>query len=758
MHTDRLIEIVEIDRRQFLRIAGGALISLSGLGLIGCGGNGVSTSTTQQLSQTSGIVQLPAGISATGLTVESNTGSSKISNAGGFTAGTVGVPTLAYVVNAKGNVILMGFVDPQSKSNVINAVSTAVALLFFSLDGYAIPDDSVRTVLNMIQQNAATATLAQTISARLASNPLALDSSDSQVTSALRTAYNSILGFKTAILRPAQKPQTTGKTNALVEVTGGTQSGFMVAQDAANEALIGTNTYRRWCRLYLYETGTVDSNGTVTNYPVAKLIGTPISVPSTERLNLFTTLQALFTSTTPFSPVNTAAIPVNIEPNTTQTLYDVVVLGSSGILVDPAFFSEAKYSGQVATWKADQGTLNLQSAVIDILFGMALNMLGVGGLSVFSDTSIAAALKELEAFGDLAWKTAIVDAISGKTLTSITFRAGAYLLGNANVTVLQSKTFLDYFWNAYNDLEAGANAAKSVALSEARFGVLLGWGFKVVLGAISGASVVLGAGDLAAVIKDFGASNKGDIWNVLITIPTIHLTPNTVSITPGVGQPPLFTATPSAGVTETVTWTWTLTGGVAAQLSDGTKQGTTLTTADASVSLLTTPLDINTMVVSVTGSVNGVSIGTAKSTVNINSATKTGTVATTPRMLTFPNIAPNFGVVVGFATLATSTSDNSYQWPAVGQGNGNFCYVTESSLETQLPPALNTSQVLQTQNKNLVPGSDIISCFNLGGGVIGWVIISQSYGTDGNSTTQTLAQAQAQVAAAIQTTLPATVT
>jgi len=760
MDSNPLIEIVEVDRRQFLRIAGGALVSLSSLGLIGCGGSGGGTPTTtgKQLAQTSGTVQLPTGISTTGLTVESNNGSSKISSGGGFTAGTVGVPTLAYVVNAKSNVILMGFVDPQAKTNTVSATSTAVALLYFALDGYMIPGDSARTVLTMIAQSPATATLAKTISARLSSNPLALDSSDAQLTAALKTAYDTIVGAKPVSSPVVREPQTT-KTNALVEVTGGTQSGFVVNQDAANEALIGTNNYRRWCKLYLYETGTVDSAGVVNNYAAAKLVGAPISVPSTERLNLITSLSAILNSTSPFAPVDSAPVPVTLEPHTSQTLYDVVVLGSSGILVDPAFFSDPKYSGHVAGWRTDQGNLNLQSAVIDILFGLALNMLGVGGLSVFTDTSIASALAELEAFGDAAWKYAIVEGIQGKTITGITFRAGAYLLGNSGVTVLQSKTFLDYFWKSYDALEAGANAAKAVAISEARFGVLVGWGFKVVLGAISGASLVLGAGDLAAVLRDFGNSKKGDIWNVVVTVPTVHLTPNSVTITPGVSQPPMFTAAPSAGVTGTVNWTWTLTGGVSAKLSDGTSQGTTLNTTDANVFLLTTPLDINKMVVAVQGFINGSSIGTAKATVNINTTVQTGTVNTGQLMLTFVNDAPILGVVAGFATLQTSKSDTQYQWPAVNQSpNGNYCIIEQTDINTGLPPALDTTQPFQNQALNLINGSDIIRAYNLGGGKIGYLITSQQYGTGQGFTTQTAAEAQATVSAAIKTTLPATVT
>src|ERR1700722_17414937 len=59
----RHIEIIEFDRRQFLRIAGGALVALGGFGLVGCGGSGGGGIATSQFVALKGSIEVPSGFS-----------------------------------------------------------------------------------------------------------------------------------------------------------------------------------------------------------------------------------------------------------------------------------------------------------------------------------------------------------------------------------------------------------------------------------------------------------------------------------------------------------------------------------------------------------------------------------------------------------------------------------------------------------------------------------------------------------------------
>ena len=145
---EKLIEIVGLDRRQFLRLAGGALIALGTLDLIGCGGGGTGGAAGgggglgTSMANVTGAIQLPSGFTTpmSQLAVSNLIGQSTLTKSGGFSANVAnGLPSLVILQNAAGNGVLFGFVNSASASNVINAQSSAVVLLYFAFGVFALP-------------------------------------------------------------------------------------------------------------------------------------------------------------------------------------------------------------------------------------------------------------------------------------------------------------------------------------------------------------------------------------------------------------------------------------------------------------------------------------------------------------------------------------------------------------------------------------------------------------------------------------------
>jgi len=619
----------------------------------------------------------PTGFTATltGLTVASGHGSSSVDGSKGFTATTdPSYPSVVYVQDSTGAVIFLGFVDPASTSNVLGALSTAIVLIYFALDAYSLPPANNAAILALITADPNTTTLANAISQRMLARPYALDQSDPTITAALAAAYSGITGG-TAGKRQPPSAGTAARAGGPAElvISGGLQSGFNINVDPTGNttSYTGQNTFRRYATMYAYQTSTTDGAGTTTTLPNALMVGTPLDVDSTGRLNRFTSLGAIFTTTTPLSPITTAPITLALPAGATKATFDVIVLGSSGSAVEPAFFSRAAYAGEVAAWRSQVAKLNLRTAIGDVFFGMIVNMIGVGSIYKYP-VDIDGAVAALDAIGDAAWQSAIQAAEAGSNLLSPINYAAKLILNASSLPTSSAPWFQDVY-QAYTVLTKAASAASAAAISEASFTTYFWAGLRVIGGAISGASIVLGVGDLAAVIHDMNHALQGDVWSAVLGVPPFHVNPASVSITPGSSTPQQFTVSLPPGTAGNYVWTWTLTGGVTAQITDEQgHQGTSLSgISSMSVYLLTTSNDVHPMTLTVEGffvESGGTldSIGTAVAsiavTANATFAVRTWTGSVNENNFSDPTASSQFATVVGFFTFPLTPGATNYKF------------------------------------------------------------------------------------------------
>ena len=380
-----MFEIVEIDRRQFIRLAGGALIALGGLDLFGCGGAGGGSTASGQVQIASGSVQFPSGYTAKGtpLSISNGLGASPLNSKLGFSKSVAGgFPSLAYVEDSSHNLVLLGFVDPESKTNAISAFSSAVVLIYFMIGAHSLPAANRRDILNLIAQDQSTIALGSVIAARISASPLALSQTDPQITSALKSAFSALQAESGSAVRksPAQASPAAQTTTLLSINPSGVISGFEINQDAATVGFVGTNHYRRECMIYVYEIA--NDSGPL---PAAIPIGKPIKVPATQQFTVFGTLSAFLKGFaggggTPFSPVVTPAIPLALENGNKKTSYSIVVLGASGYTLTqtyPAFFKLPIYALEAPDWGITVRGLTLKTFVVNLFMGLVLELLGV---------------------------------------------------------------------------------------------------------------------------------------------------------------------------------------------------------------------------------------------------------------------------------------------------------------------------------------------------------------------------------------------
>jgi len=586
-------------------IAGSALLA-------GCGGGGGS-SAGKNLTTTRGVIKLPTGftLAPTTLKVEAGFGGTPVKSDGAFELTVmdhaVG-PTLAWLRDAT-KVILVGFVD--SSTNTIDAQSSAVALLYFSLGGFTTPPENKKTLLDLIKQEPSVAPLTETIARRVVVNPFALTDGDAEIGAALKTASDAILAQRPSRAATSLLPKQTragGLDSLLLLTPSGIKSNLEVLQGTPPQSFIATNHARRWCKVFVYETGTEDKAGARVNYPKVKQKLPSLPLSSTRALGIKTSIFGFFAGNSTFTPVSTAPFTLDLVDNSAKTFFDIVVLGSSARISDPGFFTDPKYADEVARWHEELIALNLLSWLGDVVFGLLLEIWGLRGITQ-DLAAVEAAITNFRNVEIAGWSAILALAESGKFNQATTEFLAFSSRSAANAVRLRAALapLLPALGIKAGQEEIAAGA--QVCL-------------KMFLAALSAADLILGAVDIGAVLFDLANSERGELWQATLVKQDVHLSPATTTINPG--SEATFTATVPGGTSGTLKYKWSVASQFAV-LTDtaGGQSGKSFESNSASVTLATTPSDKSTITVSVevfSVAANGArtSLGTAQAVVTMH--------------------------------------------------------------------------------------------------------------------------------------------
>jgi hypothetical protein len=730
------LEKLLFGRREFLLAGGGLLLSTSVLSLIGCGGNGGgfggggNGGGQGTIANLSGTVALPAGFSNSvgPLKVSNILGSGAVGAGNGFNvSGIAGGPSLVYLQDASGKVILMGFLDPSTGKSTINALSTAVALLYFAFDAYAMPINTRSQIVSLIQANPATVTFANVIAKRVAADPFAVSDGDTQISAALKVAFNAIKPKTPKLLR---RPTTVGGGNETIQPAG-IISGTEMLQ-ASTAGFIATNHYRRYCQIYVYKTGTTDHNDVTTTLTKVAPVGTITSLAPTEGLSLFTSLADVFTGGAPYNPVSSPTIPLALDAGTKKTFFDIVEIGSSFDQTEPAFFSMSKYAAVVSEWRATVITLTLKSWFVDVLFSLVLDGLGVKVIFV-NDAGITAAIQGLTAIQDAAWQNALFQARTGQ-------------FGKAAIGAVQSMVdntlVANKFFASLTQVAGSAQAAAALATKQASFATYLGVTVRVLANVMAATFGALGVGDMAAVSTDLLNSHQGDVWTAVLNEATLILSPTAKTVV--AGSTVAFTVKPPIGIVQppntTIVYDWTQDG-VLSTLSDGNGiigQGS-IESSSTTVNLITTPSQQGLVKVTVTGYFKrpgGIktAFGTAEAAITMGTGS---TIPATIQVVKYE--VPSGGDFVwltcfAFKPVSGASSDTVYT--LVGSETPGTILQSEINAGAPAmppnPPTLHLPDSMFYQHSDHSPTVFL----NLGNGIVGRAAFQGFTGTDEQRTTE----------------------
>lgn len=565
-------------------------------GLSGCGGGGSSSgggssanaapsTTVVQVMTASGRVVLPPGFSTpvTSLTVNTGIGSAAVKADGTFSVPAPGAgPTLATLQDKSGHVILVGYVDPAASGSPqsggkgeISAQQTAVALLFYALGEYTIPQAGWQNLRNLIGQSPQSTQLASVVSSRVAASATAFATGDSQITNAVQQAVQAILPASKAAGSPVvahggvARATSASPTSRASDVASGIviepaeeQSGVEVLTSADNSGISFVNHFRRRCTAFVYETGTVDANGNQTDIKPAKQLTFPGSsllsslttavsgvtnstAPNTENSFEISTANALnglvgslvdvSTGQGAFTPATSGPVSLPADGTAAKTLYQVIVVGPAFSQLDQVSSSplsqDPHFTSTVGQWQQAVDTLFAEELTLDGIMPLFWSMefgeqshVQVNDLDAFKEfVGFLSGLPDMNASlhnGDFAgalkaFAQLVADNAQVREALA-TFLLKQVTLTGASGTSQTALTALENHLQAVN-----ADGDEIVVIVEA----------------------VLFGTDLTAILHDNIAALPVASWNVTVTQGGVGLSPSTSTVSPGQSLVTL-TATP----------------------------------------------------------------------------------------------------------------------------------------------------------------------------------------------------------------------
>lgn len=679
-----------LSRRAF--VAAGVTASLSALGLAACSSDPGTGSTgtpnpggmPSGAKRVTGAASLPSGsgLDVTDLSVDIFTQTVPVSASGGFTVGiSPSAPSLALLLDKGGDGVLMAMWDPSGSSFEISSRTTAVALLYYGMGGYLLPSTVMSSVLSLIDSDPSVSAVESAVAQSVASDPHAIANNAAPLGPAISAAVTAMLGsdLRTAAgVRPALSMDPVPTLMSISPVAE--QNGVNVNQDVSTTSLLISNVKRRPLRAYVYEIGNglvpAVPNATPPDVSPAKLLAGPIDIDSTESLGLINSLKDFVTGTAPWSPVNAAPILLTLDGAVDETVCEVVILASSFTRTEgfnplvspesyePAVFRDQHFVNEVAKWRSDTLWLLGLSFIGDMCLPVMSFLMGMGAITASKATVAAVVLAGQQTYADTF----------ERILTQLQFGSvGQLRAGLADVIADAIRSDISrQFWTSEVQGVVGQIEAKALAAqSAATIGTRLTRGaafFAEVFPPLFAVGAALELADLAAVIVDVFNSSMAATWTATLIKQKLGLAPESPTVSPG--DRVVFKVTNpanTAGGPFTYAWSETSPHSTLSAEGDIGNVGSSITTSQTTVDLITTTGDSNPINVLVIGYDNSsgqpIEIGRAGTTVSFllpAEITPTGRIASLDDNVVF--------VVTVSGTLPPGVT---YRWTLTG-GAGNI--------------------------------------------------------------------------------------
>jgi hypothetical protein len=434
-------------------------------------------------------------------------------------------PAQIDVLTPGGQIAMIGFVDAAGATAEVSAATTARALLYIALGGFALPADLQVAALDFLARTPEAPTVTAAVANAMRSNPAALADGSDALTQALAAAQDAIhaRARAQASVTPARALRTSSSgasefANLLIEPSAAIQSGVELLHNPDGGGMVAQNHFRRPAALLFYQTGFENADGDREELKPPVQTGDVLQVPATGRLAITTAVGDALTGNAPWSPELSGAVTLPLVEGSRTTYYEAVLLGPTlDFVTTPPLMRDHRFFPFSAQWNQiiDEKSLDLFWDAIALplmesfLFGGA-SAIQAGKRDAFvqsfrglSDGRLANLGLALRANGGYATAMRLVlDELRTNNRYRLDF---INTVRNAMAASAQQKA---NFQKIESRLAARASAASILAAVQ----------------------LALASADVAAVIKDLQSARVAESWEVALTLPTVRLEPATATV------------------------------------------------------------------------------------------------------------------------------------------------------------------------------------------------------------------------------------
>ncbi|MCA9564307.1 MAG: hypothetical protein KC561_12500, partial [Myxococcales bacterium] len=279
--------------------------------------------------------------------------------------------SLVFVLDGEDDIVLMGFVDPRVEG-VIDADSTAAALLYLALHLYAMPPDVRVELFEEVRAHTASAVLGDAVATALASDPKALMGSGTELLSAVEQAIASLMSasvVKSHVSDDGPIRPPTGNNGLVTMSPTSAQSGVEVGPTTDGRGLQVANRGRRAAWYYVYRTAVESSEGEVTDLDPPELIREGLLAPSDRSAASTSSLEQVLSGGVSYeaSPLPDD-IWVEVQEGQRRVMLEAVVAGAflPGVSETPTWFDLG--DSRHPQWQARAELMTRVSFLRDLLF------------------------------------------------------------------------------------------------------------------------------------------------------------------------------------------------------------------------------------------------------------------------------------------------------------------------------------------------------------------------------------------------------
>ena len=658
-----------LTRRQTLQsLAFAAVGGVSLFALAGCGGGGGGDDHGGlgpiRTTMARVPVELPSGLPLALADLEGGTafGLGTLNATGLTVKVNAAAPTFAYLREKKTGKVVMAALVGSGRPGVTPLGSAALTMaLALGLTGLS--GTNVAQALALLEANADVKALGQTIAAALKTDPYALSAETGSVATAIKSTFDRLAGGGGTPKATSSRARTSrGRVPApqILVQPSDEQSGFRVEQGDSGE-IVPTNLRRRPAAALTYRVGHDPGAGS-TDQGAAVRVDDQFLPSTTSLLGSLASLG----SNPAWSAVAGSPVSLTVEGQDKKTFYETVVLmAAPDTAAEPAFFSEARYAGEVETWRTERKKLNDYA----FLFGISADLFKSLGGALAAQASLQQAATFAEQFLDEAvhGRPAMLAARGGGFSTAAITLLRGMVSGSPQATQLTAVILRLVGLGSVTGGELAAAGAAAASLAA------------VALSTIAVTGTLLAVTDVGVTYTDLTSSPTAVRWQETALKADLAITPESKTISAGASLA-LTADVVGRPATSGVRYTWKIaSGSELATLSDGHgKTGRTFETAQATVTLATTPSTQGELVVTVEAFVGDDILGPARATIGIGDSEPDSVPGTFRLIKTHRTGHPDWPVMI--AAVSFPHKEGATSVNITSDGNGEFSKILGSRI------------------------------------------------------------------------------